>query len=184
MTTEPYDVLVLGGGPAGSTFAGIVKKYAPDVRVVVLERARFPRWRVGESSIPVANGVLRDLGMFDRLAADPSVVKKIGVTFVVRTVSPRPLGSGAVQLDTPMVAPLSFTWPSKPRCAASPCSDAVFRKTSALAAPAPASAMADRMLKRATLRMFMCPSRPRAVPGIGMALAADSRVRVPACVEL
>jgi clorobiocin biosynthesis protein Clo-hal len=82
VTTEPYDVLVLGGGPAGSTFAGIVKKYAPDVRVVVLERARFPRWRVGESSIPVANGVLRDLGMFDRLAADPSVVKKIGVTFV------------------------------------------------------------------------------------------------------
>ncbi len=82
MERERCDCLVLGGGPAGSAFAGIVRKYAPDARVVVLERARFPRWRIGESTIPVANGVLRDLDVFDTLAADPEVVKKIGVTFV------------------------------------------------------------------------------------------------------
>lgn len=80
--TERCDVLVIGGGPAGSTCAGIVRKYAPDARVVLLERARFPRWRIGESTIPVANGVLRDLGVFDTLAQDPAVVKKVGVTFV------------------------------------------------------------------------------------------------------
>ncbi len=48
MERERCDCLVLGGGPAGSAFAGIVRKYAPDARVVVLERARFPRWRIGE----------------------------------------------------------------------------------------------------------------------------------------
>ncbi|ACY17993.1 NAD(P)/FAD-dependent oxidoreductase [Haliangium ochraceum] len=75
------DVAVLGAGPAGSSFAALVKKYAPGLRVVVLERARFPRWRIGESTIPVANAVLRDLGVYERLAASDAV-KKIGITFV------------------------------------------------------------------------------------------------------
>ncbi|WP_428264860.1 NAD(P)/FAD-dependent oxidoreductase [Haliangium sp.] len=75
------DVVVLGGGPAGASFAAIVKKYAPSVRVTVLEKARFPRWRIGESTIPVANAVLRDLEVYDRLAAGEAV-KKIGITFV------------------------------------------------------------------------------------------------------
>ena len=75
------DVVVLGGGPAGSTFAGIVKKYAPGLRVTLLEKAHFPRWHIGESTIPVANTVFRDLEVYERLAAS-GAIKKIGINFV------------------------------------------------------------------------------------------------------
>ncbi|HWN69997.1 MAG TPA: tryptophan 7-halogenase, partial [Haliangium sp.] len=75
------DVVVLGGGPAGSAFAGTVKKYAPGLRVTLLEKARFPRYHIGESTIPVANTVFRDLEVHERLAAS-GAIKKIGITFV------------------------------------------------------------------------------------------------------
>ena len=81
MTIEHADCVVLGGGPAGSTFAAIARKYAPDARVVVLEKARFPRWHIGESTIPAANGVLEDLGVYQAMLAS-DFVKKMGVTFV------------------------------------------------------------------------------------------------------
>lgn len=82
MARERRDCVVIGGGPAGSTFAAIVRKYAPDTSVTLLERARFPRWHIGESTIPVANAVLRDLEVFDTLEGSPEVVKKIGVTYI------------------------------------------------------------------------------------------------------
>ncbi len=75
------DIVVIGGGPAGSTFAAITRKYAPNARVTVLEKARFPRWHIGESTIPVANGVLEELEVFDQLSAS-GAIKKIGITFV------------------------------------------------------------------------------------------------------
>jgi flavin-dependent dehydrogenase len=78
---EYKDCVVIGGGPAGSAFAGIAAKYAPDASIVVLEKARFPRWRIGESTIPVANTVLRELGVFDQLY-NGGAVKKVGITFV------------------------------------------------------------------------------------------------------
>lgn len=76
-----YDVVVLGGGPAGATFAAIARKYAPGARICVLEKARFPRWHVGESTIPVANAVFEDLELLDALEAS-TFVKKMGITFV------------------------------------------------------------------------------------------------------
>lgn len=82
-TTIPprADCVVMGGGPAGSAFAGIVRKYAPHLDVVVLEKATFPRWHIGESTIPVANGVLDDLGVTERMRA-AGFVPKMGATFV------------------------------------------------------------------------------------------------------
>ena len=81
MRRETRDCVVLGGGPAGATFAGILRKYAPNVSVTVLERDRFPRWRIGESTIPVANAVFRDLEVLDQLERS-TFVKKMGITFV------------------------------------------------------------------------------------------------------
>jgi len=78
---EYKDCVVIGGGPAGSAFAGIAARYAPEASIVVLEKARFPRWRIGESTIPVANTVLRELGVFDQLY-NGGAVKKVGITFV------------------------------------------------------------------------------------------------------
>jgi clorobiocin biosynthesis protein Clo-hal len=78
---EHRDCVVIGGGPAGSTFAGIARKYAPDLRLTVLEAARFPRYHIGESTIPVANAVLRDLEVYDTLER-AGTIRKIGIVFV------------------------------------------------------------------------------------------------------
>src|SRR5688500_12917935 len=81
MSNEYRDCVVIGGCPAGSAFAGTVMKHAPDASVVVLEKARFPSFRIGESTIPVANTVLRELGVFDALH-EGGAIKKVGITFV------------------------------------------------------------------------------------------------------
>jgi flavin-dependent dehydrogenase len=81
MSNEYRDCVVIGGGPAGSAFAGTLMKHAPEASVVVLEKARFPRFRIGESTIPVANTVLRELGVFDALH-EGGAIKKVGITFV------------------------------------------------------------------------------------------------------
>lgn len=78
---EQSDCVVIGGGPAGSTFAAITKKHAPSVRVTVLEQARFPRYHIGESTIPAANNVFREMGVMEALERS-DFVKKMGITFV------------------------------------------------------------------------------------------------------
>src|SRR5450432_1062189 len=77
MTPQTTDCLVLGGGPAGSSFASTLLRHAPDVRVTVLEQAHFPRWQVGESVVPLINAQLRELGIFERVL-ESGVIKKIG----------------------------------------------------------------------------------------------------------
>lgn len=81
MKTERCDLLVVGGGPAGSTLAALVKKYAPGRRVVVLERAPGPRHHVGESLLPGMVPVLKELGVFEKVdrAGFP---RKLGATYV------------------------------------------------------------------------------------------------------
>lgn len=79
--TESRDVVVIGGGPAGSTFAATLKKYAPEVSVTVLEREHHPRYHIGESLIPVVNSVFRDLELEETLY-DGRFTRKFGVTFV------------------------------------------------------------------------------------------------------
>ena len=81
MTLDTRDCIVVGGGPAGSTAAALVRKYAPRLKVCLLEQARFPRYHIGESTIPAANGVLRDLEVFEALERS-TFVKKMGVVFV------------------------------------------------------------------------------------------------------
>ncbi len=81
MKTERCDVLVIGGGPAGSTIATILKKYSPGKRVVILERAPGPRHHVGESLLPGLVPVLKELGAFDKIdrAGFP---RKLGATYI------------------------------------------------------------------------------------------------------
>ena len=56
-----YDAIVIGGGPAGSTAAGLLAKRGR--RVLVLERERFPREHVGESLLPASLPILEELGV-------------------------------------------------------------------------------------------------------------------------
>lgn len=56
---ERCDVLVVGGGPAGSSAAATLAELGH--RVVLLEKARHPRFHVGESLLPA------NLALFERL---------------------------------------------------------------------------------------------------------------------
>lgn len=74
-----YDVIVIGGGPSGSTVATLLAKQGH--RVLILERAKFPRHHIGESLIPYTYFTLEKLGMLERLKKSDFTVKQ-SVQFV------------------------------------------------------------------------------------------------------
>jgi menaquinone-9 beta-reductase len=61
---QHWDVVVVGGGPAGAACAAAARRAAPDARVLVLDRADFPRDKVcGDGVAPEALDVLAGLGL-------------------------------------------------------------------------------------------------------------------------
>src|SRR5215203_2117779 len=76
---EAYDVVVIGGGPAGSTVATLIADAGH--KVLVVERAKFPRFHIGESLMPETYWTFERLGMLPKLR-DSEFVKKYSVQFV------------------------------------------------------------------------------------------------------
>ncbi len=74
-----YDVVVIGGGPAGSTVSTLLADAG--LRVGVFERERFPRFHIGESLIPETYWVLKRIGMLPKMQRS-HFVKKYSVQFV------------------------------------------------------------------------------------------------------
>ena len=72
------EVLVVGGGPAGSTIAALLAERGR--RVVLVEKDRHPRFHIGESLLPL------NLPLFDRLGIGEQVERmgmpKYGVEFI------------------------------------------------------------------------------------------------------
>ncbi|MCW2636021.1 MAG: bchP [Blastococcus sp.] len=61
---EHWDVVVVGGGPAGAAAALAARRADPSARVLVLDRAQFPRDKVcGDGIAPEALDVLAGLGL-------------------------------------------------------------------------------------------------------------------------
>src|SRR6516225_8024522 len=72
-------VVVIGGGPAGSTVATLLAQKGQSVQL--FERERFPRFHIGESLIPETYWVLKRLNLLDKMKRSP-FVKKYSVQFV------------------------------------------------------------------------------------------------------
>jgi flavin-dependent dehydrogenase len=78
-TTLPPEVVVIGGGPAGSSVSTILAQQG--VRVVLFERERFPRFHIGESLIPETYWTFKRLGLLPKLKKS-HFVRKESVQFV------------------------------------------------------------------------------------------------------
>jgi len=76
---QAYDVVVVGGGPAGSTAATVLSQQGR--RVLLLEKEKFPRYHVGESLLPFCYFPLARLGMIERMKAS-AFPRKYAVQFV------------------------------------------------------------------------------------------------------
>jgi flavin-dependent dehydrogenase len=76
---QSYDVIIIGGGPAGSCAGAILAEYGH--RALILEREKFPRYHIGESLIPFTFQPLERIGMIPKVKRS-HFVKKYSVTFV------------------------------------------------------------------------------------------------------
>jgi flavin-dependent dehydrogenase len=65
MTGNHYDVIIVGGGPAGSTAASVLAMHGH--KVLLLEKEKFPRYHIGESLLPFGYFPLQRIGMIEKL---------------------------------------------------------------------------------------------------------------------
>jgi flavin-dependent dehydrogenase len=73
-----YDVIIIGGGPTGSTAATFLAQMGHSA--LVLEKEKFPREHVGESLIPLTYDILNKHGLIEGLKKIGT--RKPGVNFV------------------------------------------------------------------------------------------------------
>ncbi len=76
-TRNECEVLVVGGGPAGSTIAALLAEKG--WRVTLLEKERHPRFHIGESLLPHNLPILERLGVLEQV--DAIGIRKPGVDF-------------------------------------------------------------------------------------------------------
>jgi flavin-dependent dehydrogenase len=75
--SKKTDILVVGGGPAGSTAAALLARRGWDVTLI--ERDRHPRFHIGESLLPLNLPIFERLGVFEQVQSIG--VRKLGADF-------------------------------------------------------------------------------------------------------
>jgi len=75
---DQYDVVVVGGGPAGTTCGHLLAKKGH--KVLIVEKEEHPRFRIGESLLPHSTKVWDELGLFDVFENGP-YARKYGAWF-------------------------------------------------------------------------------------------------------
>ena len=88
MSAHDFDAIIIGGGPAGSTSGAYLARAG--LRVLIVEKERFPRFHIGESVMPVANAILQEIGVWEKVER-AGFVPKHGAEFHVsnKSVLPR-----------------------------------------------------------------------------------------------
>ncbi|MCH2657716.1 MAG: tryptophan 7-halogenase [Dehalococcoidia bacterium] len=76
---EKFDVIIIGGGPAGSTAATLIARQGKSV--ILIEKEYFPRDHIGESLLPASLPILETLEVHNEIEA-AGFLKKYGATMV------------------------------------------------------------------------------------------------------
>lgn len=79
MTESHTDVVVIGGGPSGSTCSTLLAQHGH--KVELFEREHFPRFHIGESLIPYTYNVIKRLNLLDHMKQS-YFTKKYSVQFI------------------------------------------------------------------------------------------------------
>ncbi|HBJ86586.1 MAG TPA: hypothetical protein DDZ88_22565 [Verrucomicrobiales bacterium] len=72
--SNTWDVIIIGGGPAGSSAACTLRKAGR--KVLVLEKEKFPRFHIGESLLPYNRPIFDELGVWSKIQAAGFMVKR------------------------------------------------------------------------------------------------------------
>jgi len=74
--SHAFDVAIIGGGPAGSSAGTLLAQAGRSV--VIFEKEKFPRFRVGESTLPTSLNTLERMGVVPKINAGGFLIKHGG----------------------------------------------------------------------------------------------------------
>src|SRR4051812_36499400 len=101
--SNQYEVIIIGGGPAGSSTAALLAEKGR--KVLVLEKEKFPRYHVGESMMPFCWYTLERLGVLEGMKRFAFVEKQS-----VQFVTPDGAQSAPFYFSQHRDHPSSVTW--------------------------------------------------------------------------
>ncbi|MCG5213837.1 NAD(P)/FAD-dependent oxidoreductase [Streptosporangium sp. KLBMP 9127] len=75
-----YDVIIMGGGPAGSTLGSQLAR-TTNLSVAIFDKAKFPREHIGESLAHPTTPALEEIGALEKMMSSDWRVQKFGGVF-------------------------------------------------------------------------------------------------------